>query len=319
MSKIIGVLMDSIATVHLEKDTTMVMLLAAKKRGHILYYFEGRQVFLQNGAVFASMRPLEVKDDPNAWYSLGEPIVQSLNFLDALLMRKDPPFNMDYVYLTYLLELAENKGLFVINKPSSLRDANEKLFASYFPNCCPPTLVTSSEDLLKAFVKEHKEIVIKPLGAMAGHSIFYVNANDVNVSVIIETMTQNGHGLVMAQRFIPEIRDGDKRIILINGEPIPYALARIPAAHDFRGNLAAGAAGEGRPLTLRDRYICEQVGPTLRAKGLWFVGLDIIGDYLTEINVTSPTGARQLNAAFQLDIGQQFIEFIEQQLSAIKK
>jgi glutathione synthase len=311
----LGVLMDPIANIHIEKDSTFAMLLAAQHRNHEIYYLTPDAIWLENGIPFGTMQSLHVSDNAKHWYDLSNTQTQPLTHLDALLMRKDPPFNIDYVYLTYLLELAEKKGLLVINKPASLRDANEKIFASWFPQCCPKTLVTMKASLIKQFIRDHKEVVIKPLGAMAGQSIFRLQANDSNISVVIETMTKGETHLVMVQQFIPEIKNGDKRIILINGEPIPYALARIPAADDFRGNLAAGATGEGRPLTERDRWICQQVGPTLREKGLWFVGLDVIGDYLTEINVTSPTGIRQLDQQFGLDIGGQLIDFISQQLS----
>lgn len=310
MKRKLGIVMDPISAIHVEKDTSFAMLLAAQERDFEIYYMEPGDLWLQDGIPFGAMKTLRVKDDANHWFDVGNDHRLPLAQLDALLMRKDPPFDINYVYLTYLLELAEKQGLFVVNKPASLRDANEKLFASFFPSCCPPTLVTSKASLLKQFIAEQHEIVIKPLGAMAGQSIFRLRAHDDNISVVIEMMTDNEKRLVMAQRFIPEIKNGDKRIILINGEPIPYALARIPAAGDFRGNLAAGAMGEGRALTDRDRWICQQVGPTLRDKGLYFVGLDVIGDYLTEINVTSPTGVRQLNKQFNLDIGGMLLDFI---------
>lgn len=314
MSKKLGIIMDPISKIHVEKDSSVVMLLAAQKRGYEIYYMEAGDIWLQDGVTMGAMKSLQVKDQTSNWFQLGKSITQPLTELDVLLMRKDPPFDINYVYLTYLLELAEKKGLLVVNKPASLRDANEKLFASWFPQCCPKTLVTSNAMLLKQFVQQEKEIVIKPLGAMAGQSIFHLKAQGDNIPVVIEMMTDNEKRLVMAQKFIPEIKDGDKRIILINGEPIPYALARVPAPGDFRGNLAAGAKGEGRPLTEKDRWICQQVGPVLREKGLWFVGLDVIGDYLTEINVTSPTGIRQLDQQFKLDIGGQLVDFISEKL-----
>jgi glutathione synthase len=302
--------MDPISAIHIEKDSSFAILLAAQKRDFEIYYMEPGDIWLQDGKPFGAMKKLRVKDDANHWFDLTETQTQPLATLDILLMRKDPPFDINYVYLTYLLELAEKQGLLVVNKPASLRDANEKLFVSFFPQCCPKTLVTSKASLLKQFIEEQKEIVIKPLGAMAGQSIFHLHAGDHNIPVVIEMMTHNEKHLVMAQRFIPEIKQGDKRIILINGEPIPYALARIPAAGDFRGNLAAGATGEGKKLTDRDRWICAQVGPTLRDKGLYFVGLDVIGDYLTEINVTSPTGIRQLDKQFSIDIGGELLNFL---------
>ena len=307
----VGVLMDPIANIAIHKDTTFAILLALQARQHEVYYLEPADIFLRNGKILGSMRRLQVADNPSQWFNLSESEIKPLSVLNVLLMRKDPPFNMAYVYLTYLVELAEKQGLFVVNKPGSLRDANEKLFTGWFPHCTPKTLVTSRKPILQEFIREQKEVAIKPLGAMAGESIFYLTVNDPNIPVVIEMMTVNGDQLVMAQRFIPEVKSGDKRIILIDGEPIPYMLARIPAEGDFRGNLARGAKGEGRELTDRDRWICEQVGPTLREKGLWFVGLDIIGDYLTEINVTSPTGVRELQAEFDVDIAGQFISFLE--------
>lgn len=309
----LGVLMDSIASINIKKNTTFAILLEAQARDMTIHYMESNDIWLKDGLTWGCMRLLCVTDDSSHWFDLGEPTKQPLTKLDVLLMRKDPPFNMEYIYLTYLLEQAEANGLFVLNKPSSLRDANEKLYTAWFPQCCPKTLVTSRPELIKDFAQKKQDIVIKPLDGMAGRSIFHVKADDSNLSVIIETMTQDGKQLVMAQQFIPEIKNGDKRIILINGEPVPYVLARIPAVGDFRGNLAMGAKGEGRKLTDRDQWICGQIGPTLRDKGLWFVGLDIIGDYLTEINVTSPTGVRELDAQFGLNIASDLMDFIENQ------
>jgi len=310
----LGVLMDPIGSINIHKDSTFAMLLEAQARDMEVYYLEPNDVWLRDGLTWGRMRQIHVTENTSHWYDLQAPNEQPLTELDALLMRKDPPFNMDYIYLTYLLEHAEANGLFVLNKPSSLRNANEKMYAAWFPQCCPKTLVTSQSELIKDFIQNEHDIIIKPLDGMAGRSIFHVKANDPNLSVIIETMTQNGENLVMLQRFIPEIKDGDKRIILINGEAIPYALARIPAPNDFRGNLAMGAKGEGRELTDRDQWICDQVGPTLRDNGLWFVGLDVIGDYLTEINVTSPTGIRELDAQFGLNIAGELIDFLEMQI-----
>ncbi|MBT8506632.1 glutathione synthase [Coxiella-like endosymbiont of Rhipicephalus sanguineus] len=315
MAMKIGILMDPISKIHVYKDTSFALLLALQARNYELHYMEAPDIFLQNRKVHAFIRRLQVKDNTSSWFELSAPYIQPLNGLDIFLMRKDPPFNMSYIYLTYFLELAEKEGLFVVNKPASLRDANEKLFASWFPQCTPKTLVTSRKELLQLFLQEQKEIIIKPLGAMAGKSIFRLTAQDPNVFVVIDTMTANGKRLVMAQQFIPAIKDGDKRIILINGEPIPYALARIPAKGDFRGNLAVGARGVGQELTDHDRWICQQVGPTLCQKGLWFVGLDVIGDYLTEINVTSPTGIRELETQFKINIADQFVDFLEKQFN----
>ncbi len=302
--------MDSIAAIKVHKDTSFALLLAAQARGFENYYIEPNAIWLQDGIVWGRMARISVNDDPTAWYQLDDVIEQPLVDLDILLMRKDPPINMDYYYLTYLLEQAEAQGLWVINKPSSLRDANEKLFTAWFPQCCPKTLITSQIAALKEFVIAEGEVVVKPLHGMGGASIFRAHVDDPNLNVILETITHNNQRLVMAQRFIPEIVNGDKRILLINGEPAPYALARIPRGGDFRGNLAAGGIGEGRELTDRDRWICEQVGPTLREKGLLFVGLDVIGDYLTEINVTSPTCVRELDAQFDLDIAGDFFDVV---------
>ena len=309
----IGILMDPISNIHIYKDTSFALLLALQARNYKLHYMEATDIFLRNKKVHAFMRRLYVKDNTSSWFKLSSPYIHPLNWLDIFLMRKDPPFNMSYIYLTYLLELAEKDGLFVVNKPASLRDANEKLFSNWFPQCIPKTLVTSRKELLQLFLQEQKEIIIKPLGAMAGKSIFRLTTQDPNVFVIIDTMTANGKQLVMAQKFIPSIKYGDKRIILINGTPIPYALARIPSKGDFRGNLAAGAIGVGQELSNRDQWICQQVGPSLAQKGLWFVGLDIIGDYLTEINVTSPTGIRELETQFKINIAEQFVDFLEKQ------
>lgn len=310
----LGILMDPIDTINIKKDTSFALLLEAQARHWDIYYLEPTDVWLQDGITWGSMHSLQVQDDPLDWFKLGETVKQPLHTLNVLLMRKDPPFNIDYIYLTYLLELAEAKGLFVVNKPASLRDANEKLFTAWFPQCCPKTLVTSRTELLKEFIQQEKDIIIKPLSVMGGQSIFHIRINDPNIPVIIETMTNNEQCLVMAQRFIPEIKNGDKRIILIDGKPIPYALARIPQPGDFRGNLAAGAKGEGRKLTTQDQWICDQIAPTLQEKGLWFVGIDVIGNYLTEINVTSPTGVRELNSQFKLNIAGECLNFIENQI-----
>ncbi|HNK33765.1 MAG TPA: glutathione synthase, partial [Plasticicumulans sp.] len=231
--------------------------------------------------------------------------------LDVLLMRKDPPFDLEYIYTTYLLERAEAEGVRVVNRPQSLRDANEKLFTAWFPQCCPPTLATRDMARLRGFVAEHGDAILKPLDGMGGAGIFRVRAGDANLNVIVETLTERGRRTALAQRFIPEISAGDKRILMIDGEPVPYALARIPAEGETRGNLAAGGRGVGQPLSERDRWICAQVGPELRRRGLVFVGLDVIGDWLTEINVTSPTCARELDAQFGLDIGADLMRALE--------
>ncbi len=304
----LGMLMDPIAQINVKKDTSFAILLAAQARGWENYYLEPQSLWLQDGICWGRMGKITVEDNPEAWFQLGAAIEQPLVDLDIFFMRKDPPFNMQYIHLTYLLEQAHRQGLRVINNPASLRDANEKLFTAWFPQCCPKTLVTSQMELIKEFVHQEKIAVIKPLDGMGGRSVFKAAAQDPNLSVIIETLTEQGQRLVMAQHFIDKISEGDKRILLINGEPVPYALARVPHKHDFRGNLAAGATGEGRELSERDLWICEQVGPTLREKGLIFVGLDVIGDYLTEINVTSPTCLRELDRLFNLDIAGQLLD-----------
>jgi glutathione synthase len=257
---------------------------------------------LSDGVPHARARLLTVDDNPAGWYSFGQARYMPLADLDVVLMRKDPPFDMEYVFSTYLLEQAEQAGVLVVNRPASLRDANEKLFTAWFPQCCPPTLVTRRDGQIRDFLREHGDIVVKPLDGMGGTSIFRLRGGDPNISVIIETMTQYEGRYVMAQRFIPEILMGDKRILMIDGEPVPYALARIPAPGETRGNLAAGGRGEGVALSDRDRWICAQVGPQLRDRGLLFVGLDVIGDYLTEINVTSPTCLRELESIYGIDI-----------------
>ena len=307
--------MDPIDQISIKKDSSFAMLLAAQARGWTLIYMEQADLFLDDGEVKATCRELEVKDDPSGWFTLGDEQTLSLKSMDVILMRKDPPFDMEYIYSTYLLELAEADGVLVLNKPQSLRDANEKLFTAWFPECCPPYLVTRDADRIKTFLDQHKDIIVKPLDGMGGISIFRVRENDPNLNVIIETLTDNGKRQIMVQRFIPEITEGDKRVLLIEGKPVDYALARIPAKGETRGNLAAGGRSEGVPLTDHDRWICDQVGEKLREKGLIFVGLDIIGDYLTEINVTSPTCIRELDALYDLDIASDLMDAIEQRLA----
>lgn len=311
----IGFLMDPIENINIRKDTTFAMLLASQERGFKNVMIFPEDIWLRDGIAWARMQSVRVFDDANHYYEIIDIQEQPLVDLDVLLMRKDPPVTMDYIYLTYLLEQAESQGLLVLNKPSSLRDANEKLFTAWFPQCCPKTLVTSQADLIIDFVETVDRAVIKPLDNMGGESVFQLSLEDPNHNVIIEAVTQRGTKKVMVQQFIPEIVDGDKRILMIDGEAVPYALARVPSSDDFRGNLASGALGEGRELTDRDRWICEQVGPVLKEKGLLFVGLDVIGDYLTEINVTSPTCARELNALYGLDIASDFMDLIESKIA----
>ena len=315
MSRKIGIVMDPISAITIKKDSSFAMLLAAQAKGWSLFYMEQQDLFLHKGTVSAEMRALTVEDNADNWFELGDTQTLALTELDAILMRKDPPFDMEYIYSTYLLEQAQAAGVLVVNNPQSLRDANEKLYTAWFPQCCPPTLVTRQSHLIRNFQQEHGDIILKPLDGMGCASIFRVKLDDPNTSVIIETLTEYGQKSVMAQKFIPEIVDGDKRILMINGEPVPYALARIPAKGETRGNLAAGGTAKGQPLTEHDRWICEQVGPALREKGLLFVGLDVIGNYLTEINVTSPTCIRELDKQFDLNIAGDLMNSIEQQLS----
>jgi glutathione synthase len=310
----LGVIMDPIANIHFKKDSTLAMLWEAKRRGWEIYYFEIKDFFSQNGKVFGNSRLLTVFEDSKYWFEFGKEEIIPLAQLNILLMRKDPPFDANYLYVTQLLEQVERSGVLVANKPQSLRDANEKLFATWFPECIPPTLVTKKISDLRQFFHEQKAIVCKPLDAMGGYSVFCLQQGDKNASVIFEVMTQQETQFIMAQRFIPEITQGDKRILLIDGEPIPYALARIPMDGEARGNLAAGGRGVAQPLTARDQWICQQVAPTLREKGLYFVGLDIIGDYLTEINVTSPTCIRELDQQCQLNISATFLDCLTAKL-----
>ena len=314
MSLKIGVVMDPIGNINFKKDSTLAMLLEAQSRGWTLFYMEQADLYMAHDVARAQMKPLKVFNDANNWYQLDSAEDRTLDSLDAILMRKDPPFNMDYIYSTYILEKAEEKGTLIINKPQSLRDANEKLFTNNFPQCMPPTLVSSQAENIKTFYQEHKDIILKPLDGMGGASVFRIKPGDSNLGVIIETLTKHGTTLAMVQRFIPEIKQGDKRILLINGEPIPYALARIPAKGETRANLAAGGQGVGIELTDRDRWICEQVAPLLKAKGLIFVGIDVIGDYLTEVNVTSPTCIRELDKQFNINISAVLMDWIMNQI-----
>lgn len=310
MSLKIGIVMDPIESISYKKDSSLAMLWAAQDRGWSLFYMEQADLYLKDGQAMGNMAPLAVHRNPEHWFDRGQFAQAALADLDVILMRKDPPFDNEYTYSTYILELAEQAGTLVVNKPQSLRDCNEKLFAAHFPQCCPPLLVSRSAARLKEFFAEHKDVIFKPLDGMGGSSIFRVQEGDPNLSVILETLTDHGHEQIMAQRFIPEITEGDKRILLIDGVPVDYCLARIPAQGETRGNLAAGGTGKGLPLSDHDRWICEQVAPTLKEKGLIFVGLDVIGEYLTEINVTSPTCIRELDNQFGLNIGDQLMATI---------
>ncbi|WP_111978352.1 glutathione synthase [Algibacillus agarilyticus] len=314
MSIKLGIVMDPIADINIKKDTSFAMLLAAQARGYELYYMEMSDLYIENGRAYASMKQFTVQNDPEDWYQFENQNDWPLAELDVVLMRKDPPFDTEYIYATYMLEQAEREGTLIVNKPQSLRDANEKLYTSWFPQCCPTTLVTRDPKRLREFYNTHEDIILKPLDGMGGASIFRLKPADANVGVIIETLTEHGERYTMAQKFIPEITEGDKRILMINGEPIDYCLARIPAKGETRGNLAAGGRGEARPLSDSDRWIAEQVGPTLKEKGLIFVGLDVIGDKLTEINVTSPTCVQEISNAFDVDITGKLFDCIEEKL-----
>jgi glutathione synthase len=315
MSIKLGIVMDPIDDINYKKDSSLAMLWAAQQKGWELYYMEQSDLYSRDGDVRARMAPIRVDMNPNKWFEREAYQDLSLTELDVILMRKDPPFDNEFIYTTHLLAVAEAAGVLIVNRTQSLRDFNEKLFATHFPQCCPPVLVSRSEERLKAFHAEHKDVIFKPLDGMGGSSIYRIKEDGLNLGVVIETLTKFGQETIMAQRYIPEIVEGDKRILMINGEPIDYALARIPSQGETRGNLAAGGRGEGRLLSERDRWIAAQVGPKLREAGLLFVGLDVIGDYLTEINVTSPTCIRELNDQFGLDIGMQLMECIEEQLA----
>lgn len=304
----LGILMDPIQSITPYKDTSLAMLLAASRRDWELNYLELGDLFLRQGEAWGSSRSLQVRDDNHDWFSLGAATEAPLAELDLLLIRKDPPFDSDYLYATHILSRAEQDGLLVVNRPAGLRDANEKLATAWFPQCCAPTIVDASIDRLKAFIREQGHAVLKPLDGMGGRSIFVLADGDPNTSVILDTLTGGGRHHAMAQLYLPEISDGDKRILVIDGEPVPYALARVPASGETRGNLAAGGSGRGQPLSDRDRWIVDQVAGTLVARGLRFVGLDVIGDYLTEVNVTSPTCVRELDKQFDLDIAGQLLD-----------
>lgn len=312
----IGIVMDPIDHIKISKDTSFAMALEAQARGHALVYMELGDLYLRDGRAHARMRSLRVQRDEATWFHFEKEWDAPLDSLDVILMRKDPPFNQEYIYATYLLESAEARGTLVVNKPQSLRDANEKLFTSWFSQCCAPTLVAREASRFRDFLHEHGDMVLKPLDGMGGASIFRVRADDPNISVILETMTEHNTRFAMAQRYLPEIVDGDKRILVVDGEPVPYALARIPRQGESRGNLAAGGRAEGRPLTERDLWIAREVGPELKRRGLLFVGLDVIGDFLTEINVTSPTCVQELDRQFGLNIAGTLFDAIEGRIGA---
>ncbi len=308
----IAIVMDPIEGIKPAKDSTLAMMLAAQKRGHELFYLEQRDLWLRDGVAWGRVHPVEVRDDYENWATVGAEHIEPLANMDVILMRKDPPFDMEYIYTTYILERAEAAGVLVANKPAGLRDMNEKVFTAWFPQCCAPTLITRDMGDMHAFLHEHGHIVCKPLYGMGGRSIFVIKEGDKNASVIFENQTSYGNNFAIVQKYLPEIVDtGDSRILIIDGEPAPYALARIPSATDNRGNLAAGAQGKGRELNQRDRWLVSQIGPTLRERGMLFVGIDVIGGFVTEINVTSPTGIREIDKQFKTDLAGVLIDAIE--------
>jgi glutathione synthase len=311
------VVMDPIGAIKPAKDTTLGLLLAAQARGWQLFYAEQKDLWLRDGVAWGRLKPLQVFDDLASWFSLGQAETAKLGEYDVILMRKDPPFDTEYIYTTYILERAQIQGALVCNRPQGLRDVNEKVYTAWFPQCCAPTLITRDMHDMSEFLREHGKMVCKPLDGMAGKSIFVLEQTDKNRNVVFETLTAYGTRYAMVQRYLPEIvTAGDCRIILVDGEPVPFALQRMPAPDDNRGNLAAGARAESRPLNERDRWLCAQIGPALRAAGMIFVGLDVIGDFVTEINVTSPTGIRELNKKHGVDIGGMLIDAIERTLGA---
>lgn len=311
------VVMDPIDQIKYEKDTTLALLLAAQASGHRLHYAELADLRLRDGVAEARTRPLEVRADPKDWFSLGAPSVGTMGAFDVVLMRKDPPFDTEYIYATYILERAELSGALVVNRPGGLRDMNEKVYTAWFPQCCAPTLVTRDMDEMAAFAATHGTVVCKPLHGMGGRSIFVLPPGDKNQRVVFETLTDYGQRYAITQKYLPEITvGGDARVLLIDGEPLPYALARIPAAADNRGNLAAGARGVARPLDERDRWLAAQIGPAMRQAGMLFVGLDVIGGFVTEINVTSPTGVRELKKQFGVDAAELLLQAIARRLAA---
>jgi glutathione synthase len=317
MSKPLGLLvvMDPIDHIKYPKDTTLALLLAAQQRGYALHYAEMADLLLADGEARAHTRPLTVRSDPKDWFTLGTRVLNKLGEFDVVLMRKDPPFDAEYIYATYILERAEGAGALVVNRPQGLRDMNEKVYTAWFPQCCAPTLVTRDMAEMAAFATIAGTIVCKPLNSMGGRSIFVLAPGDKNAQVVFETLTDYGQRFAMVQKYLPEIAvTGDARVLLIDGEPLPYALARIPAAHDHRGNLAAGAKGVGRPLNERDRWLSAQIGPAMREAGMLFVGLDVIGGFVTEINVTSPTGVRELQQQFGVDAADLLMQAIAKRL-----
>ena len=311
----LGVVMDPIGAIHYKKDSTLAMLLAASRRGWTLEYLEPQDLYVRDGIAWGRARPLTVYDDARRWHEWGHACRRPLGELDVILMRRDPPFDMEYIYCTYVLDLAQRDGALVVNGPQALRDVNEKMAVCQFPDLAPPTLVTRDAQALRDFTAEHGTAVVKPLDGMGGRGIFVLRDGDANAGVIIETALAGGERTAMAQRYLPEIDEGDKRILLIDGVPVDYALARIPPTGDHRGNLAVGGRAEGRALSTRDRQICTALAPMLRERGVLFAGIDVIGDYLTEINITSPTCIRELDDLYSLDVGSLLMDAIEARLN----
>ncbi|WP_286235325.1 glutathione synthase [Thalassotalea sediminis] len=307
----LGVVMDPISQVKVHKDSSMAMMFEAQSRGYEIYYIEMNDLYLIQGECRAFAKKVTVFDNSEHWYELEDPQDIPLTELDAVIMRKDPPFDTEYIYATYMLERAEQNGTLIVNKPQSLRDCNEKLFTAWFPELTAKTLVTRNSQQIRDFHQQEKDVIVKPLDGMGGSSIFRMKENEANVGVIIETLTNHGNQYAMIQEYMPEIKDGDKRILIVNGEPMPYCLARIPAQGETRGNLAAGGTGEARPLSASDKLIAETIAPELKKRGLYFVGLDVIGDKVTEINVTSPTCIREIEAAYPINISGKLMDAIE--------
>ena len=307
----LGIVMDPIESIKPWKDSSFAMLLEAQRRSWDIYYMRLDDLYMDNSISYAHYQKLQLSDAKQDWFEITSSGICRLDELDVILMRKDPPFDLEYIYCSYLLEQAEENGTLIVNKPSSLRDCNEKLFTRYFPECCVESRISRNPKDLLEFIDLYQDVIVKPLDGMGGQSIFRIQAGDPNTNVILETVTKLGRSQTMAQRYIPEITDGDKRILLINGEPVPYALARLPAKGENRGNIAAGASTRGQKLSTRDYWLCAQIAPALRERGLLFVGIDVIGDYITEINVTSPTGIRELDLAFNLNISADLFNCLE--------
>ena len=315
MTYTVGVVMDPIAKIKPEKDTSFAMMLEAQHRGATLIYLELKDLYIDNGVPKAIGYPVTVRDQAQDFYTLGEEKQYLLGDLDVILMRKDPPFDSEFLYATHILDLAERAGALVVNKPQSLRDFNEKLFTAYFPELIPDTLVTRNAALVRQFHAKHKDVICKPLDGMGGASIFRIKEDGTNPGVIIATLTSNGQSQMMVQAYLPAIKEGDKRVLIVNGKVMPYCLARLPSAGETRGNLAAGGTGRPQPISDSDRALAETIAPVLVERGLMFVGLDVIGDRITEINVTSPTCVREIERAYDINITGELFDAIEAKLN----